>query len=137
MSCPPQAKRPPFARGAWPCASRESTLRRERSCSRPSSRTRATTASAYDLIHFANQALGEGDLPEAVRLYGASVSWCERHGFDLRGYNYFFRERDLALLRESLGQSEYEKGYSLGYNEDPARILSHLFARYPLHSQEK
>ena len=84
---------------------------------------------AYDLIHFAHQSLCEGDLSEAARLYGASIAWCERHGFDLRGYNYFFRERDLALLRERLGPSEFERGYSLGYNEDPDRILSYLFER--------
>lgn len=83
---------------------------------------------AYNLIQFAHQSLCEGDLPEAARLYGASVAWCERHGFDLRGYNYFARERDLTFLRAAMDKPEFDASYESGYRCNAADILQRLSA---------
>ena len=81
---------------------------------------------AYYLVLSAHLEFLAGNFSLSTQLYGTSVAWCQRKGFDLHGYNYSSREKNLALLCERLGDEAFQALYDEGYDRDAREILQSL-----------
>ena len=81
---------------------------------------------AYYLTLCAHLEFFAGNFDSATQLYGTSISWCQRKGFDLRGINYSTREENLSSLRERFGEEAFQALYNEGYDRDAREILQPL-----------
>uniref|UniRef100_UPI00286CFD00 hypothetical protein n=1 Tax=Armatimonas sp. TaxID=1872638 RepID=UPI00286CFD00 len=81
---------------------------------------------AYNLVLCAHLEYLAGNFFLSTQLYGTSVAWCQRKGFDLHGYNYSSREKNLALLCERFGDKAFQALYDEGYNRHASEILQSL-----------
>ena len=81
---------------------------------------------AYYLVLCAHLEFFAGNFESATRQYGTSIAWCQHKGFDLRGYTYSTREKNLAQLREHLRDQAFQALYDEGYNRDFRDVLQQL-----------
>ena len=81
---------------------------------------------AYYLVLCAHLEFFAGNVESATRQYGTSIAWCQHKGFDLRGYTYSTREKNLAQLREHLRDEAFQALYDEGYNRDFRDVLQML-----------
>ncbi|WP_309709406.1 NB-ARC domain-containing protein [Armatimonas sp.] len=81
---------------------------------------------AYTMIHFAMLALREGDLLQAARLFGASLSCETYHGHTTEQPEFDFRQTDIAQLRGILGETDFEAAISLGRTWSITQTLEYL-----------
>ncbi|WP_395138249.1 ATP-binding protein [Armatimonas sp.] len=81
---------------------------------------------AYEIVHWAMFVLRDGNHEEAVRLYGASFSWCEHYGYIVDQPESGFREVDLASLRELLAPDIFQAAFEQGRAWSPDEILAQL-----------